>query len=107
MDDSTTSLDASSQSLHRRKSIALLDLHSVFGGSWVGCDCDVVPELAKGSCQHTGALLLSLGVRFGALLDKSNPFVQDLPNHAAESMGDCPDGGLIAEPRYQTPEHRL
>src|SRR6266851_1301674 len=76
-----------------------LDLHSVFGGSWVGCDCDVVPELAKGSCQHPGALLLSLGIRFGALLDKSNPFVQDLPNHAAESMGDCPDGGLIAEPR--------
>ena len=84
----------------RRKSMALLNLHSVFGGSWVhGCDCDLVTELAKGSCQHPGALLLSLGVRFGALLDKSNPFVQDLPNHAAESMGDCPDGGLIAEPR--------
>jgi hypothetical protein len=69
----------------RRKSIALLDLHSAFGGSWVhGCDCDVVPELAKGSRQHPGALLVSLGIRFGALLDESNPFVQDLPNHAAD-----------------------
>jgi hypothetical protein len=28
-------------------------------------------------------------------------------HHATEPMGDCPDGGLIAQPRQQTPEHRL
>jgi hypothetical protein len=33
--------------------------------------------------------------------------MQDLPNHAAEPMSDGPDGGLIAQPRQQTPEHRL
>src|SRR3984893_4111878 len=86
----------------------LLHFHSVFCRSGVyGCDCDLVPELAKGSRQHAGALLLSLRIRFGALLDKSNPPMQDLPPHATEPMGDCPDGGLIAQSRQQTPEHRL
>ena len=62
-------------------------LHSVFGGSWVyGYDCDPIPELRKGSRRHPGTLLPSLGIRFSTLLDKSNPLMQDLPNHAAESM---------------------
>src|SRR3984893_18387059 len=86
----------------------LLHLHSVFCRSGVyGCDCDLVPELAKGSRQHAGALLLSLRIRFGALLDKSNPLMQDLPRHATEPMGDWPDGGLIAQSRQQTPERCL
>jgi hypothetical protein len=76
-----------------RKSIALLDLHSVLGGSWVGCDCDVVPELAKGSCQHPGALLLSLGVRFGALLDKSNLWF-------ANTLADCRINRIAASPAF-------
>src|ERR1700730_13925714 len=84
----------------RRKS--LLHLHSVFGRSLVyGCDCDLVPELAKGSRQHAGALLLSLRIRFGALLDKSNPLMQAIRRidqaMAASLNGVCftlPAGGL-------------
>ena len=33
--------------------------------------------------------------------------MQDLPHHAAEPMGDGPDGGLIAQARQQAPEHHL
>jgi len=33
--------------------------------------------------------------------------MQDLPDHAAEPMSDGPEGGLIAQPRQQTPEHGL
>ncbi|HZD95567.1 MAG TPA: hypothetical protein VE133_14990, partial [Candidatus Sulfotelmatobacter sp.] len=33
--------------------------------------------------------------------------MQDLPNQTAEPMGDGPDGGLIAQPGQQTPEHHL
>src|SRR5271165_56139 len=33
--------------------------------------------------------------------------MQDLPNDAAEPMGDCPDGTLVAQSRQQTPEHGL
>jgi Domain of unknown function (DUF4411) len=85
-----------------------LHLQPVCGGNWVyGCDCDFVAELAKRSRQHLSAFLLGLGIRFAALLDKSHPLVQYLPNHAAEPMSDNPDGGLIAQPRQQTPEHRL
>ncbi len=47
---------------------------------------------------------LSLGIRFDAMLDKSNPLMQNLPKHAAESMGNGPDGGLIAEAGHQTAE---
>src|ERR1700730_1981403 len=76
----------------RRKS--LLHLHSVFGRSLVyGCDCDLVPELAKGSRQHAGALLLSLRIRFGALLDKSNPL-----NARSSTPRDRADGRL---PRWR------
>jgi len=32
-----------------------------------------------------------------ALLDESNPFVQDLPNHAAKSMGDGAHFVLLSE----------
>src|SRR6516162_9818693 len=79
-----------STSLRRRRAFGC--------GRVYGADGDVITELAKGSRQDPGALLLSLGIRFLALLDKSNPLMQDLPKHAAESMGDCPDGGLIAQP---------
>ena len=86
----------------------LLRLQFVCRGNRVyGCDCDFVPKLAKGSRQHLSAFLLGPGIRLAALLDKSHPLMQDLPNHAAEPMGDCPDRGLIAKPRQQTPEHRL
>jgi hypothetical protein len=33
--------------------------------------------------------------------------MQDLPNYAAEPMSNGPNGRLIAQPRQQTPEHRL
>ena len=33
--------------------------------------------------------------------------MQDLPNYATESMGNGPDGGLIAEAGQQTAEHNL
>ena len=78
--------------------IPLLHLDCVFGSSGVyGSDCNLVPELAKGSRQHPGALLLGLGIKFVALLNKSHPLMQDLPNHTAEAMGHGPDGGLAAE----------
>jgi hypothetical protein len=87
---------------------SLLNLHSVLSDSKVyGCDCDFLPKLAKGWCQHLSAFLLGPGIRFAALLDKSDALVQDLPNHAAEPMSDGPDGGLIAQPRQKTPEHDL
>jgi hypothetical protein len=86
----------------------LLHLQFVCSGNRVyGCDCDFVAELEKRSRQHLSAFLLGLGIRFAASLDKSHPLVQYLPNHAAEPMSDSPDGGLIAQPRQQTPEHRL
>jgi hypothetical protein len=69
---------------------------------FLGVIVDLVAELAKRSRPHPGALLLGFGIRFAALLDKSHPLRQDLPNHAAESMCDCPNGGLIAQPRQQT-----
>ena len=85
-----------------------LRLQPVCAGNRVyRCDCDLVAKLAKCSRQHLSAFLLSLGIRFAALLDKSHPLMQDLPNHTAEPMGNGPDGGLIAQPRQQTPEHRL
>src|SRR5258708_32551723 len=91
----------------RRKSPPL-HLYPHFGCSWVsGCDGDVVAELAKGSRQNPGALLPNLRVRFAALLDESHSLMQDLPNYAAEPMGDCPNGRLIAQPWQQTPEYRL
>ena len=80
----------------------LLDDSRVYGGNG-----DIVAELAKGSCQSAGAALANLGFRLAALLDISHPLMQDLPNHAAEAMGDCPDGRLVTQARQQTPEHRL
>src|SRR5271157_3425461 len=87
-------------------------LHPSFGCRWAyRCNCDVVTKLTECSRQNLGALLSDLGVGFGALLDESNSFMQacmqDLPNHAAQPVGDCPDGGFVAQPRQQTPEHRL
>ena len=74
-------------------------LHSAFGGSEVyGCDCDRIAELAKRLHHPPGVSLLSLRINFDTVLDKSNSLMQDLPNHAAESMGDGPNGGLIAQP---------
>ena len=75
-------------------------MRGLLGHSWVyGRDGDLVAKLAKRSHQHPGACFLGLGIRFAALLDKSHPLMQDLPNHAAESMCDCPEGGLIAQPQ--------
>ncbi len=93
---------------HSVENHTLLRLRRLFGRSWVyGGDCDVVTELAKGSRQTAGAVLPNPGIGFAALLDKSHSLMQDLPNHAAEPMGDGPNGGFIAQPRQQTPEHRL
>src|SRR6266481_8949182 len=72
-----------------------------------GCDCDLVAELAKRLRQPPGVSHLGLGIRFDAVLYKPHPLMQDLPHHAAESMGDGPDGGLITQARQQAPEHHL
>ena len=86
----------------------LLDPDSSAGRKLVyGCDGDLVAELAKGSRQHLGTFLFFSGTHFAALLDKSHPFMQDLPNYATEPMGNGPDGGLIAEARQETPEYNL
>jgi hypothetical protein len=45
------------------------------------------------------ALLFGPGIRFAALLDKSHPLMQDLPNDTAQAMSHGPDGGLVAEAR--------
>ena len=75
----------------------LLDLNSRLGRKLVyGGDGDLIAELTKGSRQHLGAFLLFPGTHFAALLDEPYPFMQDLPNYATESMGNGPDGGLIA-----------
>jgi len=46
---------------------------------------------------HLGAFLFGQGIRFVALLDESNPFVQDLPDHAAKSMGEGAHFVLLSE----------
>ena|SRR5215469_7953910 len=90
----------------RRKSSP--DLNNRLGGKLVyGGDGDLIAELTKGSRQHLGPLLLFPRTCFAALLDIPHPFMQDLPNYATETMGNCPNGGLIAEPGHQTAEHNL
>src|SRR5215470_17974595 len=75
---------------------------------WIdGSDLDVVTELAKGSCQPPGAMLLQFGIAFHTLFDESNPLMQDLPNYAAEPVGDGPNGRLVAQSRQQPAEYRL
>ena len=52
-----------------------------------GCDGDLIAELAEGSRQHLGTLFLFPGTYLLTLLDKSHPFMQDLPDYATEPMG--------------------
>jgi hypothetical protein len=67
-----------------------LRLQAVCGGNRAyRCDCDLVAKLAKRSRQHLSAFLLGPGIRFAALLDKSHPLMQDLPDHTAEPMDYC------------------
>jgi len=88
----------------RRKSL-LLRRCCIFGCRCVdGADCNVVTELAKGSCQTPRTVLPQFRVAFHTLFDESNPLMQDLPNYAAEPMGNGPNGRLIAQARQQTPE---
>ena len=63
----------------------------VYGG-----DGDLVTELAQGSRQHLSTFFLFSGTDFVTLLDKSDSFMQDLPNETTEPMSNRPDGGLIA-----------
>src|SRR5579864_7385463 len=84
------------------------DLNSRLGRKLVyGGDGDLIAELTKGSRQHLGTLFLFPGTHFPALLDISDPVMQDLPNDATEPMGNGPDGGLITEAGQQTAEHDL
>ena len=64
---------------------------------------DVVTELAKGRAKLRARCFRSLGSHSDTLFDESNSLMQDLPNYAAEPMGDGPNGRLIAQPRQQTP----
>jgi len=48
-------------------------------------------ELAKRPCQTLCAVLPNLWIAFVALVDESNSFMQDLPNHAA-APGRCLKG---------------
>jgi len=52
-------------------------------------------------------MLAQFGIAFCTLFDELNPLMQDLPDDAAEPMGDGPNGRLIAQSRQQSPEHRL
>ena len=52
-------------------------------------------------------MLAQFGIAFCTLFDELNPLMQDLPDDAAEPIGDGPNGRLIAQSRQQTPEHRL
>jgi hypothetical protein len=72
-----------------------------------GSDGDLITKLTKGSREQLGSLLLFPGTDFAAVLDKSHPFMQDLPNDTTEPMGNGPDDGLIAEAGHQTAEHSL
>ena len=75
---------------------------------WIyGSDPDVVTELAKCSCQRPRAVLAQSRIGFYTLFDEANSLMQDLPDDAAEPIGDGPNGRLIAQSRQQTPEHRL
>ena len=53
------------------------------------------------------AVLAQFGIGFYTLFDEANSLMQDLPDDAAEPIGDGPNGRLIAQSRQQTPEHRL
>jgi hypothetical protein len=52
-------------------------------------------------------MLLQLGIAFHTLFDESNALMQDLPNYAAEPMGDGPNGRLVVQSRQQPAEYRL
>src|SRR5580765_3667355 len=83
----------------------LPNLYFVCGGNLVyGCDGDLISKLAKCSCQHLSPFLFGSWISFATLLDISHPFMQDLPNQSTETVGDGPDGGLVAQPWQQTPE---
>ena len=56
---------------------------------------------------ESASMLLQFGIAIRTLFDESNTLMQDLPNYAAEPMGDGPNGRLIAQSRQQTPEHCL
>jgi hypothetical protein len=57
------------------------DLDSRLGGKLVdGGDGYLIAKLAQCSREHLGTFLLFSGTDFGALLDKSHSFMQDLPN---------------------------
>ena len=48
-------------------------------------------------------MLAQFGIAFYTLFDEPNSVMQDLPDDAAEPMGDGPNGRLIAQSRQQTP----
>ena len=102
-----TFITADNRRLHSLEN-PLLDLDTPCGGNLVyGCNCDFVAELAQYPRQHSSPLLFGLRIRFATLLDKPHPVMQDLPDETAETMGNGPDGGLIAQAGQQTPEQRL
>src|SRR5215469_13238798 len=75
---------------------------------WIyGSDLDAVTELASCSSQRPRAVLAQFGIAFYSSFDVPNSVMQDLPDDAAEPMGDGPNGRLIAQSRQQTPEHCL
>ena len=61
----------------------------VYGG-----DGDLIAKLTKCSGQHLGTLFLFPGTHLLALLDKSDPFMQDLPDYATDPMGNGPEADL-------------
>src|SRR5271166_6825163 len=77
------------------------------GSQGEGRDLNFIAELAELSNQDPGALLARLGIACGAVLDIAHPLMQDLPHQAAQSMGNGPEGLLVAQPWQQTPEHYL
>src|ERR1700752_4240984 len=82
-----------------------LHLHSrskVCGG-----DCDLVAELAKRSPSLRACRILALGSGSMPCSINRTPSCKIFHTTPAEPMGDAPDGGLIAQPGQQTPEHHL
>ena len=67
--------------LYTPSKILSWDLDKRLGRKLVyGGDGYLIAKLAKGTRQYLGTFLLFSGTDFGALLDESHSFMQDLPN---------------------------
>src|SRR6266568_1414626 len=65
------------------------------------------PSLRSARTSICARCFLALGSASQSRSMNRTPSCKNLPNQAAKTMSNGPDGGLIAQSRQQTPEHAL